>query len=296
MKTLRLACVCSGLLLGGVAQADTLYVSSDPFTSDAYNIFKVDSQANLSPFAQPIFRVNSLAFDSHGNLYAALTKSIAGSSFYGNVIERFDPQGHATVFASTGLNNPYSLAIDRADNVYVANGYTNNILKFDPQGHASIFATTGSIDATMGLAFDSHGTLYGGFGGTSHIVKFDAQGNQTTVANLSSCYQIAFDHNDQLYATGLNGQNAIFRLNAQGQPVLFANSYVSDLACDSNNQLYAVANNEILKYDAQGNASVFATVPDFADALVFVPEPAAGTLLALGLCSWFARRRTSLRS
>jgi DNA-binding beta-propeller fold protein YncE len=293
MKASRFSAACFGLLLGGVAQADMLYVASDPLTGSPYNIYKFDPAANASVFAQQVFLVNSLAFDSHGNLYAAIAQSIGsgGGFVYGNLIEKFDPQGHATVFASAGLGNPYSLAFDRADNLYVANGASNNIMKFDPQGQASIFATTGGTNATMGLAFDSRGTLYGAFGGISQIVKFDALGNQTKFADLSSTYRIAFDRNDQLYATGYGGQDAIYKIDALGEPSLFASGYANDLACDSNNQLYAVVGNEILRYDSNGNASVFATAPPGLDALAFIPEPSVGALLALGLGSWFARWR-----
>ena len=43
------------------------------------------------------------------------------ANFNGNTIERFTADGVGTVFASSGLNNPYGLAFDSAGNLFVSN-------------------------------------------------------------------------------------------------------------------------------------------------------------------------------
>ena len=43
------------------------------------------------------------------------------ANFNGNTIERFTANGVGSVFASSGLSNPYGLAFDSAGNLFVSN-------------------------------------------------------------------------------------------------------------------------------------------------------------------------------
>ena len=103
-----------------------------------------------------------LAAQAHatpGDLYVA-----NGSN---NTIMRITPGGTASVFASTGLNNPVGLAFDAAGNLYAANMGNNTIEKFTSGGIASVFASTG-LNMPVGLAFDTAGNLYASNKSTSH--------------------------------------------------------------------------------------------------------------------------------
>ena len=101
------------------------------------------------------------------NLYVAN----AGS----NTIDKFTPGGTGSVFASSGLNFPFSLAFDSAGNLYAANYGDNTIERFTPGGVGSVFASTG-LSLPEGLAFDSAGNLYAANYNNNTIEKFTPAG------------------------------------------------------------------------------------------------------------------------
>jgi DNA-binding beta-propeller fold protein YncE len=87
--------------------AVNFYVANDFSGNSPFNktIEKFASSGVGTVFASESSGVNwpaGLAFDSVGNLYAAL--------FYPNLIEKFDSSGAGTVFTTSGLNEPIYLA------------------------------------------------------------------------------------------------------------------------------------------------------------------------------------------
>ena len=64
-------------------------------------------------------------------------------------IEKFTPGGVGSVFASSGLSDPYGLAFDSAGNLYVANALNSTIEKFASTG--GVLSSTGSVFADSGL-------------------------------------------------------------------------------------------------------------------------------------------------
>jgi hypothetical protein len=110
-------------------------------------IFKFDSSGNnKTTFASGPSGIESLAFDSHGNLYASMDNFLGKGS-----IEKFAPDGGTgTVFASSAsLNSPFGIAFDGSDNLYVACYGGNSIVKLDPGGNMS---TVASVQNTLGIA------------------------------------------------------------------------------------------------------------------------------------------------
>jgi len=107
-----------------------------------------------------------LAFDSNGNLYV----SKAGNNTAGNgSIVKFAPNGTMSPFAA-GLFQPAGMAVDSANNVYVADLGSGSIFRFTSGGTKTTFAS--GLNAPRALAFDSNGVLYVGEFGTHDIVKF----------------------------------------------------------------------------------------------------------------------------
>src|SRR6476661_27517 len=108
-----------------------------------------------------------LVFDSNGNLYV----SKAGNNTAGSgSIVKFAPNGTMSPFAA-GLFLPAGLAVDSANNVYVADLGSGSILRFTPGGtQLPTFAS--GLSSPRSLAFDSNGVLYVGEFGTHDIVKF----------------------------------------------------------------------------------------------------------------------------
>jgi len=107
-----------------------------------------------------------LAFDSNGNLYVSKGgNNTAGS---GSIV-KFAPNGTMSPFAS-GLFQPAGMAVDGANNVYVADLGSGSIFRFTPGGTKTTFAP--GLNSPRALAFDSNGVLYVGEFGTHDIVKF----------------------------------------------------------------------------------------------------------------------------
>jgi DNA-binding beta-propeller fold protein YncE len=100
---------------------------------DGYSrIEKFNSAGQGSFFASSLNAPLGLAFDSSGNLYAALD----GSS----EIEKFNSAGQGSVFAS-GLNAPYGLAFDSSGNLYAGLDGSSEIEEFNSAGQGSVYAS-----------------------------------------------------------------------------------------------------------------------------------------------------------
>ncbi|MFN6050575.1 MAG: Ig-like domain-containing protein, partial [Planctomycetia bacterium] len=126
------------------------------------------------------------------------------------LIRKITPLGEVTTFAGAGgvgafldgagtaakFNSPQGLAIDSANNLYVADFGNNRIRKIDSAGNVTTIAGTGTassldgaaLSATMrgptGIAVDSNGTVYWTDKTTSIIRKL--QGGQVTTLAGSS--------------------------------------------------------------------------------------------------------------
>jgi len=189
-----------------------------------------------------------LAFDSSGNLYVA--------NAINSTIEKFDSSGNGTVFANSnsGVNDPWGLAFDSSGNLYVANQGISTIEKFDSSGNGTVFANSNSGAGDCGwLAIDSHGNLYATTGFHT-ITKFNSSGVGSVFADASSGLSVpgcpAFDSSGNLYVPNGGYYNydgsiyypsAIVKFDANGNASVFATSSLSQpsgLAFDSSGNLY----------------------------------------------------------
>lgn len=153
--------------------------------------------------------VNTLAFDSTGNLYAGGWFTSAGGVFCANVA-KWD----GTVWSPLGdgiSQEVFAVTFDKSGNLYV--GGEDGIAKWDGKSWSSLGSGTSGYPAVYALAVDSSGNLYvgGAFQNAGDLpCSRIAKWNGTTWSALGSGIDgsvktIAFDAAGNLYAGGVFG-------------------------------------------------------------------------------------------
>ena len=163
---------------------------------------------SVSALSVPLILPSAIVFDSAGNLYLAETAN--------HVIRKVDTTGHITTIAGTGtqgfsgdsgpataatLDSPQGLALDTANNLYIADTHNHRIRKlnlitgtittFAGSGTQGFFgdnalATAAQLNLPTGLAADATGNLYFADSGNHRIRKISTTGIITTVAGTGT--------------------------------------------------------------------------------------------------------------
>jgi DNA-binding beta-propeller fold protein YncE len=262
---------------------------SNLFVADGIVMREFTANGDNSIFAfSSVAGADGLALDSAGNLYVA-------NSGAENVAE-FTTNAVSSTFATTAA--PYGLGFDSAGNLYVANPYESIISKFTPNGNASTFASDpGSgmvLNFPEALALDSAGNVYVVSQNLTTIEKFTTNGSPSVFAtnNLSDAFGpgLAFDKAGYLYAELPTGYQTycIEKYAPNGAATLFASDpgdgsvldVPQGMAFDSAGNLY-VANyydGTVMKFDKNGNGSVFATNLDTPESIV-IKRPNTATFI-----------------
>jgi sugar lactone lactonase YvrE len=151
-----------------------------------------------------------------------------------------------------GLTGPSESTIDSDGNLYIANVSSPDILRLSKDGQVSVFVTgQGILNEIKGLAFDSQGDL---FIASNGIYKFDVNSSTLTLLShvtsanplFNVIEDIEFDHDGNFYAASgrnIQGLGAIVKFDPQGNASVFATGLQNprDLAVDNLGHLY-VAN------------------------------------------------------
>jgi hypothetical protein len=200
---------------------------------------------------------------------------------YGTYIDKVDGQGQSTPFASTPLfYAPDSMAADSSGHLYVSIGQGNQIYKYDTSGQGTLFASAGLNNPGF-LTFSPSGQLYAINRSDHNIVRFDAEGNPTVFAN-TGIYQpsyLAFDSSGNLYTT--IGSTTVLKYDAQGNGSEFASiNSPYGLAYYGGNLYVSTAAESILRVDGLGNISPFAVTPGAGDSFGMVFD-SGGTLYTI---------------
>jgi sugar lactone lactonase YvrE len=179
---------------------------------------------------------NGLALDNAGNLYiadpsdnrvrkisTAGISTIAGTGISGSI-------GDGGPATAAELWGPGAVAVDKQDNVYIAD-YSNFVIrKIDPAGTISTFASNVFINA---LAVDSAGNLYAAAADSAVIWKFTPSGQASIVAGMLSIFgyngdEISATQAELYFPEGLvvdatgnlyfadNGNNRVRMVDTQG--------------------------------------------------------------------------------
>lgn len=172
-----------------------------------------------------------VATDASGNVYVA--------NFIDNNILKVSAAGDVSTFAGTGATGagngagstatfsfPNSVAIDAANNLYVADGVNNLIRKITPDGTVSTLAGSGiagaadstgtkaSFDGPAGLAVDATGNVYVADSNNNLVRKITPDGVVTTVAGSGKSGarngQAVARHNPKILKAAVKKKLAVF--------------------------------------------------------------------------------------
>jgi sugar lactone lactonase YvrE len=246
---------------------------------------------HLSGRAESAFNLPfGMVTDSHGNVFVADTGN--------HTIRKIAVDGVVSTFAGTpGINgttdgtgtaalfrNAEGIAIDSADNVYVADTYNHTIRKITPAGVVTTLAGTagssGSTDATgtaamfsypQALVLDSNGNIFVADSNNHTIRKIDTNNVVTTFAGspgsagttdatgtsarLSGPAGIAIDAFDNLYVSDTNN-HTIRVISPSGVVTTLAGTAGASGATDATGTSASFYRPQQLSIDSVGNLYV----------------------------------------
>jgi len=211
--------------------------NTDWSTRTSY-LYKITSGGTKTEFATHSgngVRGTSLAFDTSGNLYWAVTNYYNGTTFnHTSYVYKITSGGTKTTFASEATSGSMGTALtfDSSGNLYWAitnryNGTTYNltsyVYKITPGGTKTSFASQATNGAhKTDLIFDSSGNLFWAMNNqyngttynlTSYVYKITPGGTKTTFAytptSNSPTGKLLIDSNDNLYWAVSNAFNNV---------------------------------------------------------------------------------------
>jgi DNA-binding beta-propeller fold protein YncE len=237
-------------------------------------------------------RPRGLAFDSSGNLFAAINRHAPPiPQFHGRIL-KFPPLGHQSVLGNIALSFLEAVVTDSGGNIFAmaqseSSNTTNTIYKFAPDGTRTVFGTIPG--AGFDLAFDSAGNLYATDPDDQTIYKFTPDGTRSVFAGPSEFAEgeypvgLAFDSSGNLFVSIETftdpGADSIVYFTPTGVKSTFATglTFPRGLAFDSSDNLFVAEDNpapdgDILKFAPEGGAPiVFASGIDLPEFLAFGP-------------------------
>lgn len=170
--------------------------------------------------------VTGIAADSQSNIWVANPQhsNIQKFSADGKFLLRFPGDDSVTYDKDGEVNQAYGIAIDKQDNIYIADTLNNRIQKFDTNGKFVTKWTNLDLKAPIGIATDAQGNVYVTDTGNHRVVKFDPQGKMLLQfgkpgagdGEFNGPWGIAVDAAGNIYVTD-NFNQRVQVFNAQGK-------------------------------------------------------------------------------
>jgi sugar lactone lactonase YvrE len=131
----------------------------------------------------------------------------------------------------TGQPYIFSMARDKAGNLYLGTGHEGKVFKVDPQGKGSLYFQSKELDV-FAMALDSAGTLYVGTSPDGKVYKVTGPNQATEFCNPDAKYiwALLFDDAGNLYV-GTGGRGAILKVTSSGEKSTLFNPGDSNVIC-----------------------------------------------------------------
>jgi streptogramin lyase len=198
----------------------------------------------------------ALALDASGNVFTANSN---------NSVTRLDSAGSLTEQLTNigGLNNPYSIAIDASQNIWVANYGSNSVSRFTSEGTpANSTGFMGYMSEPSGIAIDRNGNAWVANFNRAAVSELSSTGSllsgSTGYATSAAVSSVAVDGDNTVWTANTDG--SISRLSSTGASISpLKTGYISaaataevGIALDASGNVWTSDDNF-----GSGNSSIF---------------------------------------
>ena len=187
-------------------QATCLWLLESQPSANTGTVYKFTPTGVRTTFASGLNYPFALAFDSRGNLFVADGGLRDTTLLLGAAVYKFTPSGLRSTVASENDQVPvipYGLAIDSADNLFVADGVSGSILKFTPSGVRTTFASrfVTAMAFQPNLAPNAAATDFNSDGHPDYVL-YNASTRQTAIWYLNNNVHIGVARSVRLLPAG----------------------------------------------------------------------------------------------
>ncbi|HEY4327110.1 MAG TPA: cadherin-like beta sandwich domain-containing protein [Mucilaginibacter sp.] len=228
--------------------------------------------AKFNSAGTALFTVNTgdiqgseVGVDHAGNIYV--------SQFSANSVLKYNSTG-TLLAVITGFSDPYGIAFDALNNVYIANYLSGNILKID-SGTTKVSVYLTGFNKPYGITIDGAGNMYVGEQAPGDVVKVAAGTLARTVfaSGFNNPRHLNSDKFGNIYVADY-GNNAIKGISASGKVTAVISTGLSSprqAAFDSSGDIF-IANygtNTLLKSIPTNYITSFSITPALPSGLSF---------------------------